>query len=65
MIEKIKRLMIFNNMNQRQLAKATGYSAVDISRLLSSHRKPTIEFAIKVSKVFDVSLDWLLKDENK
>jgi len=64
MIEKVKRLMKFNNMNQRQLSKATGYSAVDISRLLSGHRKPTIEFAVKVSKVFNVSLDWLLKDEN-
>lgn len=65
MIEKIKRLMEFNGMNQKKLSQLTGLSPVLISRYLSSKRKPTIELAVKTSKVFDVSLDWLLKDEYK
>ena len=63
MINKIKRLMEFENINQRQLGQRIGLTPVAISRYLSGNRKPTIEFAIKISKAFNVSLDWLLKDE--
>lgn len=65
MINKIKRLMEFENINQRQLGQKIGLTPVAISRYLSGNRKPTIEFAIKISKAFNVSLDWLLKDENR
>lgn len=64
MINKIKRLMEFEKINQRQLAVKTNLTPVAISRYLSGNRKPTIEFALKISKVFNVSLDWLLKDED-
>lgn len=65
MINKIKRLMEFENINQRQLGQRIGLTPVAISRYLSGNRKPTIDFAIKISKAFNVSLDWLLKDENR
>lgn len=65
MINKIKRLMEFENINQRQLGQKIGLTPVAISRYLSGNRKPTIEFAIKISNAFNVSLDWLLKDENR
>ena len=65
MIEKVKRLMAYQEMNQRKLASATGLTPVEICRYLSGKRKPTIDFAVRVAKVFDVSLDWLLKDEHK
>jgi len=64
-INKIKRLMEFENINQRQLGQKIGLTPVAISRYLSGNRKPTIEFAIKISNAFNVSLDWLLKDENR
>ena len=65
MIEKIKRLMDFENINQKQLAHKLNLTPVAVSRFLSGQRKPTIEFVIKISEVFNVSLDWLLKDENR
>lgn len=61
MINKIKRLMEFENINQRQLSQKIGLTPVAVSRYLSGKRKITIEFAINVSNAFDVSLDWLLK----
>jgi len=64
-INKIKKLMEFNNINQRQLAEKIKMTPVAVSRYLSGNRKPTIEFAVSISKAFDVSLDWLLKDEGK
>ena len=63
MINKIKRLMEFENINQRQLGQRIGLTPVAVSRYLSGNRKPTIEFAIKISNAFNVSLDWLLKNE--
>lgn len=65
MINKIKRLMEFENINQRQLGEKIGLTPVAISRYLSGNRKPTIEFAVKIAKTFNVSLDWLLNEENK
>lgn len=64
MITKIKRLMEFENMNQKQLADEIGLTPVAVSRYLSGKRKPTIDFAVSISKAFGVSLDWLLKDEH-
>lgn len=61
MINKIKKMMQINNMNQRELAAKCNLTPVAISRFLSGHRKVTVDFAIKISDVFGVSLDWLLK----
>lgn len=61
MVEKLKILMKYNNLSQKQLAKKLDTTQVFISRFLNGKRKPTIEFALKVSEVFDVSLDWLLR----
>ena len=63
MIEKIKKLMDFTNMNQKQLAHKLGLTPVAVSRYLAGKRKPTIDFAVSVSNAFGVSLDWLLKEE--
>ena len=65
MINKIKRLMEFNNINQKQLADGIGLTPVAISRFLSNKRKPTIDFALRISKFFNVSLDWLLNEKNQ
>lgn len=61
MVEKLKTLMKYNNLSQKQLAKKLGTNEVFVSRFLNGKRKPTIEFALKVSEAFSVSLDWLLK----
>ena len=51
-------------MTVRELADALGYTAFSyISEVETGKLKPSIEFAIKVSRLFGVSLDQLLKDE--
>lgn len=63
-IEKIRKLMKFNNLNQKQLALNIGMNPITISRLLSGKRKLTIEYALKISNYFEVSLDWLLDEKD-
>lgn len=58
---KIKRIMELENINQKELAQKLGLTPVAISRYLSGKRKITVELAIDISNVFNVSLDWLLK----
>ena len=61
---KVRKLMAFNNMKQKDLSQASGLSRVYISRNLSGKRKPTLNFVLKIAKTFDVSLDWLLSDKD-
>lgn len=49
-----------NNMSQTQLAKKIGTSNVTICRYLTCERIPRLDVAIKISSVFNVSLDYLL-----
>lgn len=59
-ISKIKTLMKLRGINQHELSLGTGFSDVSISRFLNGSRKLTIDFIIKISGYFDVSIDWLL-----
>ena len=62
--EKLRTLRKHRRMTVRELADALGYTAFSyISEVETGKLKPSIEFAIKVSRLFDVSLDQLLKDE--
>jgi len=62
MFAKIKRLMELEHINQKELAQKLNMTAVDISRFFNGKRKPTIEFVVKVSKLFNISIDWLLNE---
>lgn len=64
MIEKIKRLMSFHNMTQKQLADALGLQQAYLCKIFKGRLKPSIDFALSISKYFKVSLDWLLNEEN-
>lgn len=64
-IDKLKRIMVIEGINQKQLSAKLNVSQVAVSRYFSGKRKITIEFAVNVSRTFNVSLDWLLKDEDK
>lgn len=61
MVEKLKRLMKFNNLSQKQLAEKLSVKPLMVCRLLNGRTKPSIEMAVKIANAFDVSLDWLLK----
>ncbi len=51
-------------MTLKELAGKTGYASPShVSEIETGKRKPPLEFALKVGRLFDVSLDRLLKDE--
>lgn len=64
--EKLQILRSESNLTLQQFAESLGYSAHGyISELESSKKTPTVEFVLSVSRVYNVSIDILLKDELK
>ena len=63
--EKLRILRKQRGLSQRELAEALGYVSATayISDFENGRRKPTLEFALKVSEYFGVPVDVLVKDE--
>ena len=62
--EKLRILRKQNNMTLTELAEKLGYVAHShISQIESGKKIPTVQFVIKVSELFNVSTDQLLKDD--
>jgi transcriptional regulator with XRE-family HTH domain len=62
--EKLRILRTQRGMTMKELADVLDISAHSyISKLENGEKKPSVEMAIKISLIFDVSLDLLLKDE--
>jgi transcriptional regulator with XRE-family HTH domain len=62
--EKLRTLRKRHNMTLKELARVTDYATHShISEIETGKRRPPLEFALKVGRLFDVSLDRLLKDE--
>ena len=57
---KILELRKRQNWSQEELAKAIGASRDIIGKYERNENSPSIEMALKIAKVFDVSLDYLL-----
>lgn len=60
--EKISRLRKENNYTQEQLAELLGVSRQSISKYESGLAYPETEKLIRLSELFDCSVDYLLKD---
>lgn len=58
--KKIKLLMIDNNINGTKLANILGVTKTAISYWVNDKALPSIETAVKLSEIFNVSLDYLL-----
>lgn len=63
--EKIWKLRKENNITQEQLAATLGVSRQAISKWESDTTYPETDKLIRISKLFDCSLDYLLKDDIK
>lgn len=51
-------------MTMKELALALGYTAHGyISEIEAGKKKPTVEFVLKVARLFNVTTDQLLRDE--
>ncbi|MDM8519501.1 helix-turn-helix transcriptional regulator [Anaerolineales bacterium HSG6] len=62
--EKLRALRKQRGLTLKALALELGLSAHGyISELESGKKRPTTEFVLNASRLFDVSIDQLLKDE--
>ncbi len=62
--EKLRLLRTQRDMTLKELAAALGYVAHGyISEIECGKKKPTVEFALNVARLFNVTTDLLLKDE--
>ena len=61
--EKIMHLRKQNNWSQEELAAQLGVSRQSVSKWESGTSVPDLERIIKLSRIFDVSTDYLLRDE--
>lgn len=59
---KLSKLRKENNYTQEQLAEILGVSRQAISKWESDTTKPEVEKLIRISEIFNCSLDYLLKD---
>lgn len=62
--EKLRHLRVSRSLTLEQLSTELGYSTHSyVDEIELGKKKPTVEFAIKVSRYFNVTTDSLLKDE--
>ena len=62
--EKLRTLRKQHHLTLKELTSRLGYMAHShISQIESGKKKPTVEFVIKVSNLFSISTDQLLKDD--
>ncbi len=54
--------MVLKGFNQQQLARASGVSDSEVSRILAGKSQPGLENALKLARAVGVSLDYLADD---
>ena len=62
--EKLRVIRTRHGMSLRQLADVLGFNSHGyVGDLESGRKKPSLEVALKIARLFDVSVDSLVKDE--
>lgn len=61
--EKLKILRKKNNLTQNELAEKLGVSTGAVGLWELNKREPDLEMLVKISEIFKVSTDYLIKDE--
>jgi transcriptional regulator with XRE-family HTH domain len=62
--EKLRNLRTQRGLPMTELAARLGYTSHGyISEIENGKKQPTVEFVLKISRLFGVSTDQLLKDE--
>ena len=62
--EKLHKLRTAHKMTLKELATSLGYTSHShLSELEAGKKTPTVEFVIKVARIFEVTTDSLLMDE--
>ena len=63
--QRIRMLRCGLQMTQGELAKKLEISQSAVGMYEQGRREPPYDFFIKISKLFDVKLDWLLSDNSE
>ena len=63
--QKITQLRNDNNWSQEELAEKLNVSRQSVSKWESGQSKPDLDKIVVLSNIFDVSTDYLLKDNRK
>lgn len=58
--ERIKKLMVTENISQRELAKRINVSSSAVCAWLSGKKEPSIESLWKLANYFDETVDYLI-----
>lgn len=62
--EKLRRLRKRHGLTQKELAQELGIAAQSfINALETGKKQPSVEVLVKISRLFQVSMDQLAKDE--
>ncbi len=57
--ERVKELMIRENVNQKKLAEKSGISEASLSRYLNGSTQPRIDVLINIANAFEVDVNTL------
>ena len=57
--EKLRKQMLSKGFNQQKLARLSGVSDSEVSRILGGKSQPGLENALKLARAVGVSLDYL------
>ena len=60
---KIKTLRMEKNWSQKELAEKLEIHPVNMTKLEQGKNAPSVETLIKLSQIFNVSIDYILSDE--
>jgi transcriptional regulator with XRE-family HTH domain len=60
--EKVYRFMLHRGLNQQRLARLSGVSDSEISRILRGKSSPSLEYATRIARALGVSLDYLVDE---
>lgn len=62
--EKLRALRMHKRLTLREMGRRLGYRSHSyLSELESGKKIPTVQFVLKVARLFDVTTDELIKDE--
>ncbi|MDF2505516.1 helix-turn-helix transcriptional regulator [Clostridium sp.] len=60
--QKLKQLRMESNLTQSELAEKLNLSKANISKYESNDIEPNLQTLTAISKLFNISIDYLLKD---
>lgn len=57
---RVKLMLMLNNMNQKELAEKMGITQASMTRYIKGQRDPRMSDIIKMSEILKISADYLL-----